>query len=755
MRFSQWVTALFGERRSTLVVVAGGAAVTLAGLGASDRGLISADAFNILWIAVGAITSVLIVLVEIATPSADQLVARLAGDVRRHESLERGFLLGDSAHPIALALSVDAGDAGSAAARTVSWSDVLGFYLSLRPARLLVIGAPGAGKTALTAELALEWLVSREEADVERLPARWARRVPVRLSLANWRAGVSLEAWLAEQVADGYGLPRASAAALIADRRIVPVLDGLDEMDPDGGEPVRAIRALTELNGYRADHEDAPVVVTCREARYEQLLAGGHRLGHATRLRVAPVTAAQAVDFLRRRDVDRDRWAPVVRELDGCPDGDLAQALSTPWRLTLAVTVYEADRARDPADLLRLRRDQLEEHVLSLYVESATRVKNALSRQRYRPTPARVVGWLARLADHLERQEEAGAAGGSDLLLHDLWPIAGPRAPRLTHAGLLGLAVGVSLFCLAGLRFDPGQLILAVVVALTGLGRRPSATLLAGPLLRRRRGIAGFAPVRVLLAVLGVLAYGLECVVLAAFAYLLFVAAVAVGMGLPVILPLLVAAAVADLVAPGFSDSSAFGFVGFPCVLLGFWLFAALAQSRIAWRIAGPAARLGAAPWARCVSLWHGEAGVLGLSFSQPDGESGPRSVVVSDFVTSTACLLGGTLALVVGNRLGSGSGSTALPIVLLDFAGVLLIGLGLLRFGGASRRYLAMLICTRRKLPWRLGRFMDWACEAGLLRKSGIAYQFRHAELQAWLAGRGATAGAATGAPAEAAPIG
>ena len=34
-----------------------------------------------------------------------------------------------------------------------------------------------------------------------------------------------------------------------------------------------------------------------------------------------------------------------------------------------------------------------------------------------------------------------------------------------------------------------------------------------------------------------------------------------------------------------------------------------------------------------------------------------------------------------------------------------------------------------------RFGAFLDWAHDAGLLRVSGVAYQFRHRQLQEWLA--------------------
>jgi hypothetical protein len=39
-------------------------------------------------------------------------------------------------------------------------------------------------------------------------------------------------------------------------------------------------------------------------------------------------------------------------------------------------------------------------------------------------------------------------------------------------------------------------------------------------------------------------------------------------------------------------------------------------------------------------------------------------------------------------------------------------------------------------RLPWRLGRFLHWCyTDAGLVRTAGIAYQFRHRELQDYLA--------------------
>lgn len=78
--------------------------------------------------------------------------------------------------------------------------------------------------------------------------------------------------------------------------------------------------------------------------------------------------------------------------------------------------------------------------------------------------------------------------------------------------------------------------------------------------------------------------------------------------------------------------------------------------------------------------------------------------------------------------------GSTTL-LPLTSAAVGLAVGLAVMLIRTAPlRRYVAFLVCTRGKLPWRLGPLLDWCCAAGLMRQSGTAYQFRHRELQQWL---------------------
>jgi hypothetical protein len=80
--------------------------------------------------------------------------------------------------------------------------------------------------------------------------------------------------------------------------------------------------------------------------------------------------------------------------------------------------------------------------------------------------------------------------------------------------------------------------------------------------------------------------------------------------------------------------------------------------------------------------------------------------------------------------------GGLLVPASVLVLALALTVSIG---FGINGTRYVAFLLCTRGRfttdpLPWRLGRFLNWCYQAGLIRQAGISYQFRHRELQQYL---------------------
>ncbi|WP_431784096.1 NACHT domain-containing protein [Streptomyces chumphonensis] len=175
------------------------------------------------------------------------LADRLAPVVERQEARVRYRLLGGSTRTIDASFDFASAPAGAGtaegAAPVGTLSAITDYYRSLRPGRMVITGAPGGGKTVLALELMLRLLGDRQPGEP----------VPVRLSLSGFDPVTqSLERWIAERLARDYPQEVRSsraAQALVADRKIIPVLDGLDEMDPEE-EPHRDPGPAPRLQHY-------------------------------------------------------------------------------------------------------------------------------------------------------------------------------------------------------------------------------------------------------------------------------------------------------------------------------------------------------------------------------------------------------------------------------------------------------------------------------------------------------------------------
>jgi hypothetical protein len=116
---------------------------------------------------------------------------------------------------------------------------------------------------------------------------------------------------------------------------------------------------------------------------------------------------------------------------------------------------------------------------------------------------------------------------------------------------------------------------------------------------------------------------------------------------------------------------------------------------------------------------------MAGLS-ARPVSIDLPRRVV-SQGLTHTAVGLGAGLGAGLGIGLGIGLAvglAVGLPIGIFTASG-----------SPWPRYAIACLLLTRQgALPRRPAVLLDWAYDAGLVRLSGIAVQFRHREFQDWL---------------------
>ncbi|MBQ0850328.1 NACHT domain-containing protein [Streptomyces sp. BH-SS-21] len=396
----------------------------------------------------------------------------LARQVEAGESAVWRQLLGDDIrrinltymlHPAAVrpAAAPPAGRLSADGPGPATVPDIVTYYRATRPSRLVITGAPGAGKTVLALELLLALTDSRTDDDP----------VPVRVPLSQWDTDrQSLPDHLQQRLVDAYDWPADLAADLIRHHLVLPVLDGLDEMDPllaDGSPDPAAPRAtavIRALNLYQQGRDAGPLILTCRTRHYDTL-APGTTLLDAARIAIAPVTTSDAYTYLAARARDTARWQPLLDQLAAHPGGVLAAVLSTPWRLCLTATVYHGDG--NPAELLALpNADALDEHLLARFIPAATRT--APNPHDYTPEDAH--RWLHHLTTHLDPtgtlQPAAPArAEATDLVLHELWPFAGRTRVRATDTLISTLTVLITLplTCIPT-SLPSGQLAAAVVV---------------------------------------------------------------------------------------------------------------------------------------------------------------------------------------------------------------------------------------------------------------------------------------------------
>lgn len=324
---------------------------------------------------------------------------------------------------------------------------------------LLILGAPGSGKTTTLLQLTRD-LLTRAEQHPE-LP------MPVVFNLSSWAAQRRpLASWLVEELNLRYQVPRRIGQAWIEAEQVLPLLDGLDEVALE-----HRAACVAAINQFREEHWLLNIVVCSRSADYDVLTAKLRLHGAVV---VQPLTDTQVDAYLAQGS---ERLA-TVRALMA-EDAALRELADTPLMLAIMALAYQGL----PLETLRtqLSLEARRRHLFDTYIERMFARRHGNSRYSQQQTIHWLV-WLARAM--VERSQSIFFIEGLQPDLLPSW-----RQRRL-YAGGVGLAVGL----VAGM-FAVLANLLAMLVrgGLDGVFTRLGVLLLAGSSGALCGGVLGMA----------------------------------------------------------------------------------------------------------------------------------------------------------------------------------------------------------------------------------------------------------------------
>ncbi|WP_203897936.1 NACHT domain-containing protein [Virgisporangium aliadipatigenens] len=588
------------------------------------------------------------------------------------------------------------------------------------PRRLVVLGEPGAGKSMLVLHLTVE-LLRRRTPDAP---------VPVLLTVAGWDPATPLEEWIAERVAADHrslarpmrapdGTERSTARELLATGRILPVLDGLDE--------IAAGRHEAALAGMAA--AGTHVVVTCRTAAYEAAVDAHGPLPAAAVIELLPLRPSDVARYLvDGTDRPVPRWNPVLAHLADGAATPLTHALTTPLTAWLARAAYR-HRGTDPAHLLHAgaTRHDLERHLLGLLIPAVYGIGTASWPAR---TPEEIVvirrrlAWLAR---HLQERRTYDLAWWE---LHRVFP-------RPVAALITGVAFGSAVGALG---------LLGLVIA--GSSNQPLIGMLA--LLMAGHG-SGRLMRWTVIVYLGVLLVSFDFVIVATQGeHTPFVAVVefAVGCVAGVAVGFSVSAPRRIVLTPrGAAQGLGLLLGGVAVVLAGFALAervtGLLGEERtfVGFVLRGLSGLvLSYLPFVLLMSRF-----ARGLVRAADDGQRAvtPARLLAEDRAAGLllTVAVASVFAVLMAGQVQLSTSSYWIYAVLLAatrwvvVAVVFWLAVATLSPWGRFT-VLRVLLAARGRTPLRLMAFLREAHDRGVLRQSGGVYQFRHSRIQDHLAG-------------------
>lgn len=185
--------------------------------------------------------------------------------------------------------------------------------------RLLIVGQPGAGKTTVALQLAIELIEAG------------SRQLPIIINIASWRKRFKhIHDWLIELLPQ-MGFSPTLVKEMIKEDRILPFFDGLDELSADLRDGF-----LDELGEY-GQNEKAQYIISSRIEEYRQTIDAPVK----HQIKIEPLTSDQIKFALRASQITNKELLLDAIERDEL----LAEAVRNPFYLNAAQLLFARGKA--------------------------------------------------------------------------------------------------------------------------------------------------------------------------------------------------------------------------------------------------------------------------------------------------------------------------------------------------------------------------------------------------------------------------
>ncbi len=259
--------------------------------------------------------------------------------------------------------------------------------------KLLILGDPGSGKTTMMLTLAKEL--------IERAKQNDNYPIPVLFSLKTWKDNKqSMSDWLVMELKSKYGVRQDIGAKWVWNAKLLPMLDGLDELESVDQEP--CVRRINEF--LDSDCSPRYLVVSSRREEYEQVVREQFRLHLNRAIVLQPLTLRQIQAYLA--DINQETLLL---------DANLSDLLKTPLFLSLIrfISSHQSSflqnriTSRSSQDILQYLFDLYWETAITRKLVSPIQEVQGWTTLTYKkkkpPTQNQVLQWLVFLAQQLQR----------------------------------------------------------------------------------------------------------------------------------------------------------------------------------------------------------------------------------------------------------------------------------------------------------------------------------------------------------------